>query len=345
MPMDEHGHVILPKNLVTSIVERVLGSVPETEYDTRSTTKCAALPARLDLWWSSFKPSGGLCGLASPRRSTGSSCIGQSSVDSGLSFSLTWDASPQGWAAVLRWWDSTGASPLLRDLLLIGSWPAEEEVAEQAHREALAAPLALEAAWQAVDLRVCFGLLRNDAQAAIGALIKGSTSSPPMQRQAVLLNRVSYRQELDLLLAHVQGLALVEEGIDGASRAGAQFGPDSKLEHVLGPRVGDGLWGSIESLEAPLGWEVTIDLFAAMVNGCVPSTCRGGCDKDLSGIVTDWHVFRFATCQFGQKTAGSPLGSIVRAGARSFARLTYPVHVAAWVDDLIVGMSTLAPRG
>ena len=83
----------------------------------------------------------------------------------------------------------------------------------------------------------------------------------------------------------------------------------------------------------------------AMVNGCVPSTCRGGCDKDLSGIVTDGHVFRFATCQFGQKTAGSPLGSIVRAVARSFARLTYPVHVAAWVDDLIFGMSTLAPRG
>ena len=72
---------------------------------------------------------------------------------------------------------------------------------------------------------------------------------------------------------------------------------------------------------------------------------EGGCDKDLSGIVTDGHVFRFATCQFGQKTAGSPLGSIVRAVARFFARLTCPVHVAAWVDDLIFGMSTLAPRG
>ena len=71
---------------------------------------------------------------------------------------------------------------------------------------------------------------------------------------------------------------------------------------------------------------------------------RGGCDKDLSGIVTDGHVFRFVACQFGQKMAGSPLGSIVRAVARFFARLTYPVHVAAWVDDLIFGMSTLSPR-
>jgi hypothetical protein len=42
----------------------------------------------------------------------------------------------------------------------------------------------------------------------------------------------------------------------------------------------------------------------------------------------------------GQKTAGSPLGSIVRAVARYFARLPDPVHVASWVDDLIFIMST-----
>ena len=57
---------------------------------------------------------------------------------------------------------------------------------------------------------------------------------------------------------------------------------------------------------------------ATMVNSCIPSTCRGTCDKDLSCIVIDGHVFRFAACQFGQKTAGSPLGSIVRAVARFF---------------------------
>jgi hypothetical protein len=58
----------------------------------------------------------------------------------------------------------------------------------------------------------------------------------------------------------------------------------------------------------------------AMVNGCTPSTCRGGC-----GIMIDGFVFRFAACQFGQETAGSPLGSIVRAVARYFARLPDPV--------------------
>ncbi len=53
----------------------------------------------------------------------------------------------------------------------------------------------------------------------------------------------------------------------------------------------------------------------------------------------DGFVFRFAACQFGQKTAGSPLGCLVHAMARFFARLTEPVHVASWVNDLIFVMS------
>lgn len=184
----------------------------------------------------------------------------------GLSFVLTWDASPSGWAALLRWWVAVGSRAELKELLLVGSWPAGEAVGEQAHREALAAPLALQAACQAVDLRVRFGLLRNDAEAAIGALAKGSTGSPDMQRQAVRLNRLAYEHELDLLLMHVPGLALVEEGIDGASRAGTHFGSDANLAHVLGPRVGNDLWATIRSLIAPLRWEVTVDLFATESN-------------------------------------------------------------------------------
>ena len=184
----------------------------------------------------------------------------------GLSFVLSWDASPDGWAALLRWWDSSGAPPELKDLLLVGSWPAGEATADQAHREALAAPLALEAACQAVDLRGRLGLLRNDAEAAIGALAKGSTGSPEMQRQAVRLNRVARANELELVLTHVPGLALVEEGIDGASRSGSHFGPDANLAHVVGPRVGDGLWNTILSLLAPLRWTVTVDLFATESN-------------------------------------------------------------------------------
>jgi hypothetical protein len=124
----------------------------------------------------------------------------------------------------------------------------------------------MEAACQAVDLRVRVDLLRNDAEAAIAALTKGSTGSAPMQRQAVRLNRVAYTNDLDLILTHVPGLALVEEGIDGASRAGSHFGPDANLANVLGPRVSDGLWASITSLPEPLRWRVTVDLFATEAN-------------------------------------------------------------------------------
>ena len=53
----------------------------------------------------------------------------------------------------------------------------------------------------------------------------------------------------------------------------------------------------------------------------------------MSGI-----VFRFAACQFGQKTAWGPLGCLVRAVARFFAQLTDPVP--SWIDDLIFIMST-----
>ena len=115
------------------------------------------------------------------------------------------------------------------------------------------------------------------------------------------------------------------------------------------------LWAGCGGELRPIKWPIItsrgpgqpseVTWIDAMVNGCVPSTCRGGCDKGLSCIVIDGHVFRFAACQFEQKTAGSPLRSIVRAVARFFAWLTYQVHVAAWVNDLTFVMSTPAPRG
>ena len=74
--------------------------------------------------------------------------------------------------------------------------------------------------------------------------------------------------------------------------------------------------------------------------GCDPKSCLGGCDKDMSGISIAGHIFRFAACQFGQKTAGSPLNALVMSVAQYFARLTDPVHVAAWVDDLHFSMRT-----
>ena len=252
--------------VVATQVFCLLGTVQEPLYDTpvavTSEMRELALEAHMIVqrFHNAGRPLWGRIGSTLYRTFLEEPVVG------GLAFALTWDASPSGWAALLRWWDQSGASPALRDQLFIGTWPEGEEVAQQAHREALAAPLALEAACLAVDLRSGFGLLRNDAEAAIGALAKGSTSSPAMQRQAVRFNRVCYRQELDVTLMHVPGLALVEEGIDGASRDGTHFGPEANLEHVLGPSVGPALWGAIEALIAPLGWRVTVDLFASEAN-------------------------------------------------------------------------------
>lgn len=261
-----HSFAIRYLRVVTTQVYCLLGPVPDDEYErpvaVDSSMRALAQEALMivERFHRAGKPFWGRVPSSLLRVFLAEPAVG------GLGFVLTWDASPRGWAALLRWWSSTAGPRALEQQLLVGTWPEGEAVAEQAHREALAAPLALQAACQAVDLRARFGLLRNDAEAAIGALSKGSTSSPEMQRQAVRLNRLAYENELDLLLTHVPGLSLVDEGIDGASRTGTHFGPDANLAHVLGPRIGDGLWATIQALLAPLGWRVTVDLFATESN-------------------------------------------------------------------------------
>ncbi len=53
-------------------------------------------------------------------------------------FVLTWDSSPSGWVALLRWRDNRGP---LQEQLCIGTWPAGWDVAEQSHWEALGGAL------------------------------------------------------------------------------------------------------------------------------------------------------------------------------------------------------------
>ncbi len=65
------------------------------------------------------------------------------------------------------------------------------------------------------------------------------------------------------------------------------------------------------------------------INGCYPASCLGGRYKDMSCLCIDRHVFLFAACQFGHKTAGSQLNSQVMSVARYLAHLPTPVHVAA----------------
>ena len=185
-------------------------------------------------------------------------------------FALTWDASSYGWAALLRWWAEGPNGRALQETLLVGTWPVGEDVSEQPYRECLAAPLALEGAAQIIDLRGRIGLLRNDAEAAIAALRKGSAHSAPMQKSALRTSRLCARLDLDLLPWHVPGMQLVEEGIDGASRGGQHFGDDANLASVVGPAVSDGLWNQIEALAVGVGLRITVDAFASESNSRAP---------------------------------------------------------------------------
>ncbi len=185
-------------------------------------------------------------------------------------FALSWDASTHGWAALLRWWEYASSDSVLREELLVGTWPRGEDVSEQPYRECLAAPLALEAAARVLDLGGRYGLLRNDAEAAIAALRKGSSQSAALQRSALRVSRLCASHDLDLLVWHVPGLQLVEEGVDGASRGGSHFGEDANVQSVLGPAVSDSLWDRIQAVVAGAGLRVTVDAFASESNSRAP---------------------------------------------------------------------------
>jgi len=102
-----------------------------------------------------------------------------------------------------------------------------------------------------------------------------------------------------------------------------------------------GCGGALRPCKRPLvQQDGTVTWLDGYIVGCSPDTRLGGCDKDMFGLSISGHVFRFAACRFGQKTAGSPLNSLVMSVARYFARLPDPVHVATWVDDLHFSMRT-----
>ena len=115
----------------------------------------------------------------------------------------------------------------------------------------------------------------------------------------------------------------------------------SDLQDAYHLSVFAGCGGLLRPVKRPLvHGDGTVSWIDGFINGCDPSSCLGGCDKDMSGLRIHGHVFRFAACQFGQKTAGSPLNSVVMSVARYFGRLPNSIHVAAWVDDLHFSMRT-----
>ncbi len=182
---------------------------------------------------------------------------------------LTQDASTYGWAALARWRDISGPAPVLREPLLVGTWPAGRDVSKQPFREAPGGALAFEAFAQAVATRGPCCILRNDAVAATAAFREGCTLSPQTQLCALRLPRAAACGNVDYLSGHVPSLVLAAEGIQvvGASRSGPDMGRDANVGAVLGPAAVDPLWRAIRTAAADAGWgRVTVDAFASAAN-------------------------------------------------------------------------------
>ncbi len=109
----------------------------------------------------------------------------------------------------------------------VSSWPAGWACRlgrrRAPFREALGGALAFEAFAQAVD-SAC--VLRYGVAAAIASFRKGSTRPRQMQRCALRLDRAAALMHAHCLPYHIQGHTLVAEGVDGASRGGADFRED-----------------------------------------------------------------------------------------------------------------------
>ncbi len=92
-----------------------------------------------------------------------------------------------------------------------------------------------------------------------------------VQRCALRLDRAAASANVDLLPYHVPGLTLVAEGIDCASRSGADFSEDVNVNSILGPAISNELWRLVSGVAVDAGWGgVTVDTFASESNARAP---------------------------------------------------------------------------
>jgi hypothetical protein len=170
---------------------------------------------------------------------------------------ITYDASiKSGWGAGLQ----TSEDPSLR--IFSGTYPPGTDRSVQVHNEGHAGALALAAAERLADLSDSVIILRNDCAPALSALEFGSTRSPPLQEHAMTIARLCASHNATCLFLHVPGTSLVSEGIDAASRAGA--------EAERGPACAPALRDTIHAFAARHGWSISVDLFATAENAIAP---------------------------------------------------------------------------
>jgi hypothetical protein len=196
-------------------------------------------------------------------------------------------------------WPAGGTS-VLRDLLLLGSWPACWDVSEQPFREALGGALAFEAFTQSVNVSCRYCVLRNDAAAAVASFRKGSTQSPKIQRCALRLDRAAAAVHVTCLPLHGPGITLVAEGIDGASCSGAELGDGVNVDAILGPDVSDQLWSTAARAAADAGLgRATVDAFATESKARFPRLARfhdPGSEAICGLSMPDWARSACPTC-------------------------------------------------
>lgn len=130
-------------------------------------------------------------------------------------------------------------------------------------------------------------------------------------------------------------------------RCDFHFSLDISDAYHLALRAGGG--GELRPIKRPIvssrgpGQPNEVSWVDALVNGCTPSTCRGGCDKDLSGILIDGFVFRFAACQLGPPETPRRASSVPRARGAGWRCCTCPSPCARCLGRVAPARRRAAP--
>jgi hypothetical protein len=127
----------------------------------------------------------------------------------------------------------------------------------QVHRESAGAPLAMRLLRSLVDIRDHRVLFVNDCLPVVLAMRKDSQSLR-LQADSEYMAAAGLEAGASLLYLHVPGTRMIEEGVDGASRTGAQ--------RIIEPTCAVSSRDPISELMLRHGWQITIDLFAVNCN-------------------------------------------------------------------------------
>lgn len=136
-----------------------------------------------------------------------------------------------------------------------------------------------------VDLHGAVVILRNDSTAALTALRKGIFRSATLQSIATRMNQLCADLDATPLYLHAPGKALVDEGVDDASRRLASA--------IAGPACSEALRRQVHELASLVGWEIALDAFASASNRLVPRYFSEFAEPLSEAVdalaVTDWH--------------------------------------------------------